>query len=342
MSKSKPDSDSPTLRFMPDVWHRIVSARDAVDTEIGIYLIPHVTDRLLIVDIMIPHQLCMTAHCRLDADPAAIDVMRMEMELESLGYTDPGIFERYWLHTHPGGMSPNPSSEDIGDFRRRQKIGHDTAEPGAGYPYLVHVILNGEGSTWARIDLRVEGTDEWIEIPMHCVLTPRIPCAETVALAQSRVSRDTPPPVYSPRVGHYYQNGHGQPAYAPASPPPPADASAVIPRDIDSQDAPLTRREKKARRKAQRQSLYSESLLTADEEKRLTELCQIGTHDLSNEAYAEYERLCDRALGVIHSDGYYRRLAGWGELRSDAYDDALADDDTEIAEIVLPADAHNG
>jgi len=136
--KVKESSLSPTLRFTPQAWAKLLYLRDAGETEVGMFgVCPN--SPLLVEDVQLVRQICSWASVKFD-DASVADYFEQQVE-EGLS---PDRFARVWIHTHPGD-SAHPSHTDEETFARVF---------GAA-DWAVMFILACGGETYAR--LRVNG-----------------------------------------------------------------------------------------------------------------------------------------------------------------------------------------
>lgn len=112
MTKRAKKIRTPTLRFSPTAWAKLLFLRDYGDTEVGGFGIVSSSDVLLVSDIQLVKQTCSIAHVAFN-DDAVADYFDAQVD-EGL---QPEQFARIWIHTHPGG-SPLPSSVDEETFER--------------------------------------------------------------------------------------------------------------------------------------------------------------------------------------------------------------------------------
>lgn len=103
---------TPSLRFSPYAWAKLLYLRDRGDTEIGGFGLSDERDPLLVVDVLTVKQLCTAVTVAFD-DIVVADLFD---ELVDRGLK-PERFARIWIHTHPGDC-PLPSSVDEETFAR--------------------------------------------------------------------------------------------------------------------------------------------------------------------------------------------------------------------------------
>lgn len=103
---------TPTLRFTPTAWAKLLFLRDAGDTEVGGFGITAAKDQLLVTDLHLVRQ----ATTRISVQFADDAVAGFFDEQVDAGLK-PEQFARIWVHTHPGN-SPHPSSVDEETFDR--------------------------------------------------------------------------------------------------------------------------------------------------------------------------------------------------------------------------------
>jgi proteasome lid subunit RPN8/RPN11 len=128
-------TNSPTLRFTPYAWAKLLFLRDAGNTEVGGFGISTATDLLLVRDLVLPRQTCSPVSVSFH-DDAVADFFDQQVDLgfmvEQVG--------RIWIHTHPGD-SPLPSGTDEATFAR--VFGR--------CDWAVMAILAEEGASYARL-----------------------------------------------------------------------------------------------------------------------------------------------------------------------------------------------
>lgn len=149
--KSLPTTNpsSPSLRFTPLAWAKLLFWRDLDGVEVGGFGISSAADPLVIEDIRLVRQSCSPITVAFD-DAAVADFFDEQV--------DRGLpverFSRIWLHTHPGN-SPHPSGVDEATFARVFGTFH----------WSVMFILAKGGATYARLQYRYGPGGAW-EIPV--------------------------------------------------------------------------------------------------------------------------------------------------------------------------------
>ena len=103
---------TPTLRFTPTAWAKLLYLRDLGDTEVGGFGITPASDLLLVEDVCLVEQLCTFVSVRFD-DGAVADFFDTQVDQGR----KPAQFARIWVHTHPGN-SAQPSGTDEETFAR--------------------------------------------------------------------------------------------------------------------------------------------------------------------------------------------------------------------------------
>lgn len=103
---------TPSLRFSPYAWAKLLYLRDRGDTEIGGFGLSDERDPLLVVDVLTVKQLCSAVTVAFD-DVAVADLFDALVDRG----LKPDRFARIWIHTHPGDC-PLPSSVDEDTFAR--------------------------------------------------------------------------------------------------------------------------------------------------------------------------------------------------------------------------------
>lgn len=140
---------SPSLRFSPYAWAKLVYLRDRGDSEIGGFGVTAEHDPLLVIDFQTVKQRCTPVTVAFD-DGAVADLFD---DLVDQGLR-PERFGRIWLHTHPGDC-PLPSSVDEETFER--VFGRTD--------WAVMGIVARNDATYARLSFHV-GPGGALEIPV--------------------------------------------------------------------------------------------------------------------------------------------------------------------------------
>ena len=148
--KRRPKEPTPTLRFSPFAWAKLLFLRDLGDTEVGGFGISNADDPLLVEDVRLIGQYTTVVSVEFD-DEAVADFFDEQV--------DAGLkverWFRLWLHTHPGD-SAEPSATDEETFER--VFGR--------CDWAVMAILAKGGQTYARIRFKA-GPGGQIEIPVE-------------------------------------------------------------------------------------------------------------------------------------------------------------------------------
>ncbi len=151
-SLSPPDRDwqSPTLRFSPTAWAKLLYLRDLGDSEVGGFGITAADDLLYVEDIELVRQMCTGASVAFD-DQAVADFFDRQVDCGRR----PEQFARAWIHTHPGNF-PEPSQTDEDTFAR--VFGRTN--------WAVMFILARGGQSYARLRFHV-GPGGDVDLPVR-------------------------------------------------------------------------------------------------------------------------------------------------------------------------------
>lgn len=141
---------TPTLRFTPTAWAKLLYLRDAGDTEIGGFGITSREDLLLIEDVVLVSQQCTLTEVEMD-DAAVADFFDEQVDADR----HPEEFARIWIHTHPGN-SAQPSGIDEQTFLRVF---------GSADWAVMFIVARG-GQTYARLRCNV-GPGAMVELPVE-------------------------------------------------------------------------------------------------------------------------------------------------------------------------------
>ncbi len=133
--KKRQQLTSPSLRFSPTAWAKLVYLRDLTSNEVGGFGICDADDLLLVKDIVIVKQTVSVVTVAFD-DNAVADFFADQVEAGRR----PEQFARIWLHCHPGN-DPTPSMTDEETFKR-------VFGP---CDWSVMAIIAQDGSTYARL-----------------------------------------------------------------------------------------------------------------------------------------------------------------------------------------------
>lgn len=148
MAKNK--NQSPSLRFSPTAWAKLVFMRDMTDNEVGGFGITKPNDLLFVTDFILVRQKVTVVSVSFD-DSSVADFFENQVEQKR----KPEQFARIWLHTHPGD-SPNPSMTDEETFDRV----FGTCD------WSVMFILAQDGSSYARLHFKA-GPGGDLKIPVY-------------------------------------------------------------------------------------------------------------------------------------------------------------------------------
>jgi proteasome lid subunit RPN8/RPN11 len=129
---------TPTIRFTPTAWAKLLWLRDRGDTEIGGFGIT-IADPLRIEDVVLVAQQTSLVTVAFD-DAAVAEFFEQQVDQGRR----PEQFARIWIHTHPGN-SPRPSPTDEETFAR--VFGR--------CDWAVMLILARGGATFARLEWHV-------------------------------------------------------------------------------------------------------------------------------------------------------------------------------------------
>lgn len=134
-----PSDKTPTLRFNPTAWAKLVFLRDYGDTEVGGFGIAAADDLLYVEDVALVGQACTGMSVAFD-DASVADFFDRQVDqgrrIEQ--------FARIWVHTHPGDC-PKPSATDEETFSR--VFGRND--------WAVMFILAQDGQSYARLHFGV-------------------------------------------------------------------------------------------------------------------------------------------------------------------------------------------
>lgn len=148
MAKNK--NQSPSLRFSPTAWAKLVFMRDMTDNEVGGFGITKSDDLLFVMDLILVQQKVTVVSVSFD-DTSVADFFEHQVEQKR----KPEQFARIWLHTHPGN-SANPSMTDEDTFDR--VFGK--------CDWSVMFILAQDGSSYARLHFKA-GPGGDLKIPVY-------------------------------------------------------------------------------------------------------------------------------------------------------------------------------
>lgn len=143
-------NQSPSLRFSPTAWAKLVFMRDMTENEVGGFGITKPNDLLFVTDFVLIRQKVTIVSVSFD-DGSVADFFENQVEQKR----KPEQFARIWLHTHPGD-SPNPSMTDEQTFDR--VFGK--------CDWSVMFILAQDGSSYARLHFKA-GPGGDLKIPVY-------------------------------------------------------------------------------------------------------------------------------------------------------------------------------
>jgi hypothetical protein len=130
---------TPTLRFSPTAWAKLLYFRDKSDNEVGGFGITEPDDLLLVTDFVTIKQEVSCVSVKFD-DEAVSKFFDGQVDLGR----KPEQFARVWLHTHPADC-PHPSATDENTFKRVF----------GSCQWAVMCIVAQDGSTYARLGFNV-------------------------------------------------------------------------------------------------------------------------------------------------------------------------------------------
>lgn len=133
--RQKSSIATPTLRFNPTAWAKLVFLRDYGPTEVGGFAVTAQDDLLYIEDVVLVKQSCTGMSVAFD-DTAVADFFDRQVD-EGRKIEQ---FARIWVHTHPGDC-PRPSYTDENTFLR--VFGKND--------WTVMFILAQSGESYARL-----------------------------------------------------------------------------------------------------------------------------------------------------------------------------------------------
>lgn len=130
---------TPSLRFSPAAWAKLLYLRDAVETEVGGFGISDPEDLLYVQDVSLIPQTTTSVSVCFD-DEAVADFFDAQVDAGRR----PEQFARLWIHSHPG-QSAEPSGTDLATFVRVF----------GGSDWAVMMIIARGGATTARLRFNV-------------------------------------------------------------------------------------------------------------------------------------------------------------------------------------------
>lgn len=146
----KSANQSPSLRFSPPAWAKLVFMRDRTDNEVGGFGITKPDDLLFVTDFVLVRQKVTMASVSFE-DSSVADFFEQQVELKR----KPEQFARIWLHTHPGDL-PHPSMTDEKTFDRVF----------GSCDWAVMFILAQDGSSYARLHFKA-GPGGDLKLPVY-------------------------------------------------------------------------------------------------------------------------------------------------------------------------------
>ena len=178
MTKYKTKPASPTLRFSPTAWAKLLYLRDLGDTEVGGFGVAAEDDLLYVEDFVLVKQSCTPVSVCFE-DESVADYFDLQADLGR----PPERCARIWLHTHPG-RSPQPSTTDEETFSR--VFGE--------CEWAVMFIIAEYGETYARLAFHI-GPGGSLKIPVEVAFQPPFPASDEEAWDreyQENVVREEP------------------------------------------------------------------------------------------------------------------------------------------------------
>ena len=146
---SRPRRPTPTLRFSPPAWAKLLWCRDRGPTEISGFGITSPEDRLRIEDFVLIPQQATPLYVAM-SDEAVAEFFEEQVDQGRR----PDQFGRIWIHTHPGNC-PQPSVTDEETFQRVF----------GSCDWAVMLIVARGGQVYARLEWHVGPTGA-IEVPV--------------------------------------------------------------------------------------------------------------------------------------------------------------------------------
>lgn len=176
---ARPPTQSPSLRFTPTAWAKLLYWRDLGTTEIGGFGISAAADLLLIEDVRLLRQRCTGISVQFD-DAAVADFFDEQVDAG----LQPERFSRLWVHTHPG-RSAAPSTVDERTFARVF----------GAFQWSVMFILARGGATFARLQFSSGPGGAW-EIPVAVDYGRSFAAADHVGWRRDYETSVTPEPIW--------------------------------------------------------------------------------------------------------------------------------------------------
>jgi hypothetical protein len=174
-TKSGASTATPTLRFSPTAWAKLLYLRDYGDTEVGGFGITPADDLLFVEDVKLVQQVCSWANVAFK-DESVADFFDQQVD----SGRRPEQFARIWIHTHPGDC-PRPSMTDEETFDR--VFGRSD--------WAAMFILACNGQSYARFRFNV-GPGADLEIPVRVDYSRPFDGCDTDAWEQEYLSNVQP------------------------------------------------------------------------------------------------------------------------------------------------------
>jgi hypothetical protein len=176
-AKSGPGTATPTLRFSPTAWAKLLFLRDYGDTEVGGFGITSADDLLFVEDVQLVKQACSWTNVAFE-DESVADFFDQQVDLGRRLEQ----FARLWVHTHPGDC-PRPSMTDEETFDR--VFGRSD--------WAAMFILACDGQSYARLRFNV-GPGADLVIPVGIDYSRPFDGCDTEAWEQEYLSNVQPAP----------------------------------------------------------------------------------------------------------------------------------------------------
>lgn len=165
---------TPSLRFTPYAWAKLLFLRDQADAEVGGFGVCSTDDPLLVTDIALVKQQVSCVSVKFDDDSVA-EYFDRSVD----GGLQPSQFARIWIHTHPGD-SPRPSGTDKECFAR---VFGDS-------DWAVMFILAQGGRTFGRLRFNA-GPGGETELDVAVDYRPAFPASDAEAWAKEYAANVT-------------------------------------------------------------------------------------------------------------------------------------------------------
>ena len=176
-TKAGASTATPTLRFSPTAWAKLLYLRNYGDTEVGGFGVTPADDLLFVEDVQLVKQTCSWANVAFK-DESVADFFDQQVDAGR----QPAQFARLWVHTHPGDC-PRPSMTDEETFDR--VFGRSD--------WAVMFILACNGQSYARLRFNV-GPGADLEIPVGVDYSRPFDGCDTDAWEQEYLSNVQPAP----------------------------------------------------------------------------------------------------------------------------------------------------